>query len=428
MAFSPSRIFAPLVLAPTTTAAEQFAQDRVEKGLEELAPEKLRSAFDRAVTEVASHASTRPEVVRSLFPLAEIEAILGRLASTQPSAVAVWRGSAGGLGGLLGRGSQAPGEGQAPAVADRIRALAETMQRDRSVAQPLHALADDVAAWEALAARLVEKVGASSELRLSHRMRQTRNAAIVAAIAAILVTAAILARGRWIARSNVLAATAKEDPCAVLELTATDLDRVSAELRAKVEEERRACEANRAAEARRIEEERQRREREEAERKAKAKREADCEALATHVEAGKLTPEDEAFANDGGLTKRLAEANLEGRDFGPDDPKMPCAGTKSEARLWGAFAKVVVAKPWVMLVATAPGPRVRAAFVPDGGKMPFKMRKVIATRANDLSKFAVRSGRMEDATRASAWCEVARAVGMPMAGPCDLADKLAKGR
>lgn len=427
MAFSPSRTFAPLVLAPTTAAAEHFVLDRVEKGLEEVAPEKLRAALDRAVVAVAAEASTRPDVVRRLFPLPEIEAILGRLASSQPQAVAVWRSSAGGLGGLLGRASQVAGEGQVPVASERIRALAETMQRDKIVSQRLHALAEDVAAWEALAGRLVGVVEGSKELRRSHRMRQIRNLAIAATIAAILVTIAIIARALWNARANVLAAAAKEDPCAVLDLSATDLGRVSAELRAKVDEHRRDCEARREAEAKRLEAERLRKEREEAERKAKEKREADCEALATHVEAGKLTPEDEAFANDGGLTKRLAEQTLEGRDFGPDDPKMPCAGTKAEARLWDAFGKVVIAKPWLMLVATAPAPRVRAAFVPDGGKMPFKMRKVIATRANDLAKFAIRSGKVEDATRASAWCEVARTVGMPMAGPCDLADKLVKG-
>jgi hypothetical protein len=428
LAFSPSSTFAPLVRQPTKAAAEHFVLDRVEKGLEELAPEKIRAALDRAVVAVATQSSTRPDSVRRLFPLSEIEAVLGRLASTQPKVVTVWRGSAGGLGGLLGRGSLVPGEGQAPSASDRIRALAETMQRDKYVSQPLHALAEDVAAWEALAERLVGVVAASKELRLSYRLRQLRNAVIVATIAAILITIAVIAKDRWIARKNVLAATAKEDPCAVLELSATDLGRVSAELRAKVDEERRACEDKRAAEARRIEEERLRKEREEAERKAKAKHEADCDALAAHVEAGKLTPEDEAFANDGGLTKRIAENVLEARDFGPADPKMPCAGSKAEARLWDAFAKAVIAKPWSMLAATAPSPRVRAAFVKDGEKMSFKMRKVIATRANDLSKGTIRSGKVDDALRASAWCEVARSVGMPMAGPCDLADKIAKGQ
>jgi hypothetical protein len=429
LAFSPARTFAPLVLGPTTTAAEHFVLDRVDKGMDELAPDKLRAALDRAVVAVAAQASTRPDTVRRLFPLPEIEAVLGRLGSTQPQAVKVWRGSAGGLGGLLGRASQVAGEAvQAPIASDRVRALAETMQRDKSVAQPLHALAEDVAAWEALVGRLIGVVEASKELRQSYRMRQIRNLAIAATIAAILITIAIIARGRWVARTNVLAATAKEDPCAVLDLSETDLGRVSADLRGKVDEHRRACEERRAAEAKRIEDERLRKEREEAARKAKEKREADCDALATHVDAGKLTPEDEAFANDGGLTKRLAEGTLEGRDFGPDDPKMPCAGAKAEARLWESFNKSAVAKPWIMLVATSPSPRVRAAFVPESAKMPFKMRKVIATRANDLAKFAIRSGRVEDAARASAWCEVARSVGMPMAGPCDTADKLSKGK
>ena len=75
------------------------------------------------------------------------------------------------------------------------------------------------------------------------------------------------------------------------------------------------------------------------------------------------------------------------------------------------------------------GPSVRTAsrrrFVLASGNAG-KLREVIATRANDLAKFAVRSGKRPDAERASAWCDVARSVGMPMAGPCDIADKLAK--
>ena len=428
LGFAAANVFSPLVHGPLSTAAAHLVSDRVEKGLEELSPERLRAGLLAAIQKVAEHASTKPQAVERLLPMAEVDAALARLASTQAAAVLVWRSSAGGLGGLLGRSSQVPGEAGAPGVSERLRALADTMQRDRAVAEPLHALARDLAAWEALVGRTVEIVGASKELRVSYRLRQTRNLVIAATALAILVVLVIVARALWVARASVLAATAKPDPCAVLELTDKDLGRVSSELVARASERLRTCEANRAEAARLAEEERLRKEREEAARKAREKLEADCETLATHVEAGKLTSEDQAFANDAGLTARLAESNLDGRDFGPADPKMPCAGTKAEPRLWEVYRKAVLVKPWIMLVTTAPAPRARAAFVVDGGKMPFKLRKVIATRANDLAKFAIRSGKKDDAGRASAWCEVARSVGMPMAGPCDIADKITKGR
>lgn len=427
MAFAASSVFAPLVLGPLTSAAAHLVSDRVEKGLEELSPDRLRNELMIAVRNVAAHAATKPETVERLLPMSEVNAVLARIGPAQSAAVLAWRSYAGGLGGLLGGAPRVPGEDSAPAVSERLRALADTMQRDKVVADPLRAFAHELAAWEALAARLVEIVGASAELRRSYRLRQARNFAIAAVLVAVAVAVAIVVRGRMIARDNVLAALAKEDPCVVLDLAELDLGRVSADLVAKVGDHRATCEANRAEAARLAEEERQRKEREEAARKAREKLEADCATLATHVEAGKLTPEDQAFANDGGLTTRIAEASVEGRDFGPDDPKMPCAGTKSEERLWAAYRKAVLARPWIMLVTTAPGPAARSAFVPDGGKMPFGLRKVIATRANDLAKAANRSKKVEDAVRASAWCEVARSVGMPMAGPCDLADKLAKG-
>lgn len=407
---------------------EHLASDRVEKGLEHLTPANFRAALTRAVEAVASHVSTKPARVEQLLPMQEVNAVLAKMESTQPAVVTAWGGLAGGLGGLLGRVSQTPGDVAAPSASDRIRSLGETMQRDKMVSEPLHAFADDVANWEKLTRRLVEIVATSKELRSFYRLRQIKVAAALLTALAVIATISIIAYGRWVARTNVLAATTKEDPCAVFDLAPTDLERVSAELIAAVDADKKECEARRAAEARRIEEERQRKEREEAERRAKAKREADCDALAAAVEAGKLSAENEAAAADAGLTKRIAEGALEGRDFGPDNPSMPCAATKAEPRLWEAYRKAVLAKPWIMLVTTAPSSRARAAFVPDGGKMPFKLRKVIATRANDLAKFSIRSGKVEDGQRASAWCEVARSVGMPMAGPCDLADKIAKGK
>lgn len=428
MAFVAGSVFAPVLMGPVTAAAAHLVSDRVEKGLEELAPEVLRAGLTLAIARVAAHASARTEAVVRLLPMGDVDAVLRRLGGTQLQAVATWRAHAGGLGGLLGRASEVPGENRTPTASERLRVLAETMQRDTVVAEPLHALAEDVAAWEGLAERMVAIVGGSKELRRAYRLRQIKVAVVAASLAAVVVVLAIVGRALWVARAHVLSATAKEDVCAVLGVSEVDLGRVSSALRAGVGERRRACEQKRADEAARLEQERLRKEREEAARKAREKLAADCETLATHVEGGKLTSEDVAFAQDGGLAGRIAEGMLEGRDLGPEDPKMACAGTKSEGRLWEAFRKSVLQKPWIMLVTSAPAPRVRAAFIPNGPRMPFKLRRVIATRANDLAKFSIRSGKVDDAVRASAWCEVARSVGMPMAGPCDLADKLAKRR
>jgi hypothetical protein len=426
LALLAARVFAPLLLAPVASATGHLVSDRVEQGLQELAPELLRTALTLAIARLAEHASVRPLAVERLLPMSEVQAVLTRLGDTQPKALVIWRSHAGGLGGLLGRATEVPGEGRAAKASNRLASLADTMQRDKVVSEPLHALAEDVAAWEALVERLVAIVEGSKELRFAYRLHQAKVAAVVATIAAVIVVIAVISRALWVARAHVIAANAKEDPCAVLEVPPVELDRVSSQLRAQLETRRRACEQKRADEAHRIEEERLRKEHEEAVRVAKEKLEADCEKLAADVEAGKLTSEDEAFAKDDRLTARIADSSLEGRDFGPDDPKMPCMGAKAEPRLWESFRKAVLAKPWIMLVATAPSPKVRAAFVVAGAKMPFKLRRVLATRANDFAKFSIRSGKLEDATRASAWCDVARSVGMPMAGPCDSADKIVK--
>jgi hypothetical protein len=425
LAFVAARVFSPLILEPLKVATGHLVSDRVEKGLEELSPEKLRAGLTLAVSAVASYVSIKPIKVETLLPMGEVNAALARIGTSQPLALAAWRRYAGGLGGLLGRSSEAFDEAPASTSGNRLAALANTMQRDKMLSDPLRAVAEDVAAWEAIVNRIIDIISGSKELLVAYRIRQGKRAALLATIAAILIVIAIISRALWVARANVTAAIAKPDPCVVFELSEVDLGRVSAELRGQADEKRRVCEANRAEEARRIEEERLRKEREEAARKAKEKLEADCDALATHVEAGKLGDQDGPFANDAGLTARIASGDLEAKDFGPDDPKIPCVGTKAEKRLWEAFNKGVLAKPWILLTATAPSPRVRAALNPAGSTLPFKLRKVVATRANDYAKFAIRSGKVEDATKASAWCEVARSVGMPMAGPCDTADKLA---
>ena len=418
-------IFAPALLAPIAQAGSHLATDHVDVALEELSADKLRGALQAAAKSAAAHVGVQPSRVLGLLPTSEIDAALAKIGASQPRAVEAWRRFAGGLGGLIGRATQAADAG-GPSLSERLRVLAGTMSRDKVVSEPLAAFAGDLAAWEAITDRLPKLVGDSPELARALAIKKGKRIALLAAIAAALVAAAIVTRAALVARSNVRAALTKPDPCAAFDVTPVDLGRVSADLAGQVSAKRKACEDRRAEEARLAEEERRRQEAEEAARKAKMKREADCELLARHVEQGKLTTEDEATAKDDGLTKRIAESALESKDFGPDDPKMPCAGSRAEPRLWDAYRKAVIAKPWILLVATAPSPRARAAFRPDGGKMPFKLREVIATRANDLAKFAVRTAKVPDAERASAWCDVARSVGMPMAGPCDVADKLAR--
>ena len=296
MALLGRSLLAPSLLAPFAAAGPPLAADQVDTALDELAPQKLRAALSTGVARVASHVGVKLDAVFRLLPMAEVDGAIAKLEVSQPRALAAWRRYAGGLGGLMGRSSQVPGEGAAPTLSERLRALAGTMQRDKVVAEPLAAFAEDLAVWEALAARLVEIVSASPELARAVQVRRAKRIALIAAIAAVLAAMAIVARIAWVARSNVRAALAKPDVCAAFEVTPVDLGRVGAELAAEVQAKRKACEDRRAEEARLAEEERQRIAREEAARRARQRFEGDCEALATHVEAGKLLPEDETFA------------------------------------------------------------------------------------------------------------------------------------
>ena len=164
MALLGRSLLAPALLAPFAAAGPPLAADQVDTALDELAPEKIRAALSTGVARVASHVGAKMDAVLRMLTMAEVDGGIGKLEVSQPRAVAAWRRYAGGLGGLMGRSSQVPGEGAAPTLSERLRALAGTMQRDKVVAEPLAAFAEDLAVWEALAARLVEIVSASPEL------------------------------------------------------------------------------------------------------------------------------------------------------------------------------------------------------------------------------------------------------------------------
>jgi len=413
-------MFATGALGPVHYAGQLILARRAEEGLRELAVDNLQGGVARGVMQAAARAGVTPADVEQLLPMAELKQLLTRLAASQPRVLEAWKLYAGGLGGLLTGVADLTVDGRAPDTALCVQRLAKKVARDKPFSEPLQRLADDLLDWQDALHRCVELLNDTTGLEKAYRQRRMRRMLTIvgAAAAAALVVAVVV----WmrVARAKVLAVIEKPDPCAAMELTAADLDRVSDELRARASGNRLKCEVQRAEEAKRKEDERLREEREREAKKAQEALEASCEGLAAHLEAGQLTAEDEAFAKGAAnLVGRIAKGALELTDYGPAEPALPCKGTKGEARLAAAFRKAVLAKPWNVPMVEATSAAVREALSQGAADLPAKLKAMMGTRAGDAAKKAFVSGKPEHIARAAALCETAKALGTAPVGPCD---------
>lgn len=412
--------FAVGALGPVHYAGQCILARRVEEGLKELAAENLGGGVVRGVTQAALLVGVAPADIERVLPMAELNGLLARIASSQPRVMEAWKLYAGGLGGLLSGVTDLTVDGRAPDTALCVSRLAKKVQRDKPLAEPLGRLADDLSDYQDALHRCVTVLNDTTALERAYRMRRLRRFALLggAAVAILLVAGSVI----FVAarRARIAGVIERPDPCAVMELTEVDLDRVSDELRARAEKNRAECEAARAAEAKRIEDEREREEREREAKKAQEALEQRCGALASSLAAGKLTPEDEALAKDGAsLLGRVARGVLDVSDLGPAEPPLPCKGTKAEAAITAAFRKAVLARPWDLPKAEGTSAAVRAAIAAGAADLPDKLKSMTGRSAGELAKKAILSGKPDQVQRALALCETAAAMGTAPAGPCD---------
>jgi hypothetical protein len=413
-------MFATGALGPVNYAGQCILSRRPEEGLRELAVEGLRGGVARGVLQAAQRVGVSPSDIERLLPMAELDRILARLAVSQPQVIEAWKLYAGGLGGLLAGVADLTVDGRAPDTALAVSRLAKKVSRDKPLAEPLQRLAEDLFDWQDALHRCVELLNDTTALEKAYQRRRLKRVLAAFGMAAVLLIGlAFFVRAR-VARARVLDIIDKPDPCAAMELTEADLDRVSDELRTRASQSRAACETKRAEEAKRQQEGQARAEREAQEKKAKEALEAQCDALAGHVEAGQVPADDAAVAKDAApLLGRIAKGALALDDLGPNEPALPCKGTKAEARLAAAFRKAVLAKPWNVPKAAAPSAAVRDALAQGAADLPDKLKMMMGTRAGDAAKRAIAAGKPDAVARALALCDAAKALGTAPAGPCD---------
>jgi hypothetical protein len=403
-------------LGPVNYAGSCIMASRVQDGLQELSAESLSGGLQRGVNEVAKRVGIPSAAIDAILPQQEIHSTLAYVGQAHGAAMAAWALHAGHIGGLMQGVADLTVDGRAPDPSLCLTRLARKVHRDRAFSEPLQALADAVGAWQDLLERcraLVDDGRAIADAYKRRRMRFYLGISAGLTVACLFGLVGVFWYG---ARLRVANALESGDPCAAERVSAGDLAKASSATQEKAASMLRACQADRA-EAARVAAERAQVEaqKKEAERR-RAEHEATCSALAEHVESGRLSSA-ELEQEGGAILGRIANGTLDGADFGPEDPKLPCGDVGAGKRLDAAFERAVArSTAWGKL--DDPSPRVRAALKAHASELASWPVHLIAARAEQTAKRAVLRGEPELITRASHLCELEEALGTPPGAAC----------
>ncbi len=413
-------VFLTCALGPVNYAGACIQGSKMPQGIQELAPEGLWGGVQRGIDQTAKLAGVHPRDVESLLPIGELRACLQRVAHAQHAALQAWGVYAGQLGGLLQGIADLTVDGRAPDASECLARLAGKVRRDRPFSEPLQALSDEIGRWQELLARCRALLDDGGALARAYQRRRLRNAlAIGLSIGLVIAGAAVLLIIRA-ARARVEAALAIPDPCAVELLPPGAADRGSSDQRRRVTERLAACADLRAKAAREAEEKRRAEERAREEQRRREERDARCEALASRLAEGRLSPEDEAVAGGGAeLLRRIVDKKVTPRDLSPESPSLPCDGARGGDRVRAAFADAAVATVWTWVASVDPSDTTREVLRARADELPIRARVMIGMRAIDGSKRAIRAGDQESLARAARLCAFGDALRAPLGQPCD---------
>jgi hypothetical protein len=398
---------------PVNYAGQCILSSRVTDGLRELTPDSLYGGFRRGVEESAKRVGVGSADVERLLPMDQVRSLVNRLTVSQRNAVQAWDLHAGHMGGFLKGVADLTADGRAPDVGLCLERLAKKVTRDRELAEPLRALAVDVGAWQDLISRCRDLLDDGGALERAYRMRRVRRVLAIAGLAGIIVGA--LAVVLWVraARGRVDEVLASADACAVSAIDPGDARRASSDQRRRLAARDEDCTTRRANEAKALEIAHAREEKAREELRVKKELEQTCEALAAHLDAGSLTPDDAAFAGArAALLRRIAQKALDAADFGPADPDLPCAGTEAAGRISAAFTRAILAAPARWANADDPSKLVTATLIEHVADLPSSAKQVVARRADDLAKKALIIGVPGLLPRAVRLCQLKVALGI----------------
>lgn len=422
-------VFLACAMGPVRQAAACILASRMPQGIEELAPDALLAAVRLGIRQAAKLAGVTPADVESVLPMDELAARLEPLRESQPAAVEAWRRHAGQLGGMLKGVADVTIDGRAILPSAALARIARKVRRDKELAAPVQAFADDMGGWEELLERCKDALDRGDELKLAYRLRRLRNAVFAVDGAAALAAVILVALSVRASRARVDAVLAGNDVCAVSGIAEADLARASVPQLRGVVERQQACASRRAWEE--LQREAGLRHEATAKELARLQEELDtkCEALAERAALGKVIAEDLTVAGDRkALLGRIRMRALAGKDLGPKLPALPCEGTRAEPKVREVFVNAAVATPWSWLGSIDPAAEVPGLLRPRAEEISEKARLVLAARAEDLAKRALKKGTPDRIGKALRLCALAAALGVDGGQPCEAVKELPGGK
>lgn len=391
--------FLRCALGPLNYAGGCIMASKVPDGLRELSADSLHGGFQRGVAEAAAQVGVGVPDVERLLPMADVNAAAARLDAAQKAAVHAWDTYAGQLGGLLKGVADLTVDGRAPDVSNFLERLSKKVIRDRPLAEPLHALAQEVATWLDLVEHCGELLADGGVLARAYMLRRIRRAALAGVGVLVLIAAGAGLLWLRAVRARVEGALAAVDPCAALDIDPGDLARASSEQAQRAADRRASCEDRRRRDAEAREAERLREEKAREAERLRKDREARCAALAGRLASvsqalrkdtldSELTADDEAVAGEKApLLRRVARRSLDRPDMAESD--LPCADTPAAPDFATAFASAVVASPAAWANADVVSDRVASILVEHSAELPAAARQQIQVHADALVKRAM---------------------------------------
>ncbi len=383
--------FVDAALAPIRQATGRLQNGAIADGLAGFGKTELLAGLRNGITRAAASLGCPTSDVEELLGWATFEPAMERLHEAHETATRTFREHASSVGGLLtGLSRNTAVEEYRQSGALCLRNMAQRFVRDKALCQPLEALADEIAAWEALVAKGGDKLEHSTLVTRSLKRRQ-----MVRFVAAGLGLAVVIGGGVYTqsvkqakdARQRVESAIINDNPCKVESIAATDLAFASENQLRRRDERTAACGLVRAREA----------------------HELACATLASNFGKGKLEAADMAKAKESAtLLTRAIERKLTAEDLLVTKKDMPCQDTKAPEELFRGYVLHVRKSVGVWATALRLSDDLRADVDRSwlkGDVVAMDWLDELNRHAEELATKAILSGNPEAMQSAKASCE-----------------------
>ena len=404
--------FLRAAMGPIEYAAGCILANRIQNGLEELAPDALLSGYQRGITDVAALVGVSRTEVEPLLPMAEAERVGQRLLTSQKSALAAWKLHAGPFG-FIDVITALTVDGRRPDIGLCIERLAQKVRHDKALSVPLMELARDMTGYVELVAKTRAQLEDGTWLETTLRRRQLKRT-VFASLAVLsliaLTTSVVVIR---LNRDDATALVAKASDCDAGRLTDQTLRWATEETLSARDNKRTACAEREAAEKKEAEERAAALEKERVATELIAKRTAACKLLGEETASGTLSDASvEVATTHADLVKRIAARKLIASDYGPEDPAFPCADTKDGESIEAAFKNALLAEPAVWARHPNPSAYLGKVLVEVKDKLPNLALIGLADNAERTAKSALSRGEKDTIVRAKKICALAKLLGV----------------